>query len=43
MMLEAIEDEEHPDREEMLEWVGGDFDPITFDLDEVNRELEALR
>ncbi len=28
MMLEAIEDEESPDHEEMLEWVGGDFDPV---------------
>ena len=43
MMLEAIEDEEHPDHEEMLEWVGGDFDPVTFDLDRINRELETLR
>ncbi|MBA2344594.1 MAG: plasmid pRiA4b ORF-3 family protein [Rubrobacter sp.] len=43
MMLEAIEDEEHPDHEEMIEWVGGDFDPVTFDLDRINRNLEALR
>jgi hypothetical protein len=43
MMLEAIEDEEHPDHEEMLEWVGGDYDPVTFDLDRITRELETLR
>lgn len=43
MMLEAIEDEEHPDHEDMLEWVGGDFDPEAFDLDGVNRELETIR
>jgi hypothetical protein len=43
-MLEAIEDEDHPDHEDMLEWIGGgDFDPEAFDLDEVNRRLEALR
>jgi len=43
MMLEAIEDEENPDHEEMLEWVGGDFDPVTLDLDGINHGLEALR
>jgi hypothetical protein len=26
----------------MLEWVGGEFDPEVFDLDEVNRELQNL-
>ncbi len=43
MMLEAIEDPEHPDHEDMLEWVGGDFDPATFDLYEINEKLEPLR
>ncbi len=40
MMLEALEDEENPDHEEMIEWVGGDFDPVAFDLERINRELE---
>jgi hypothetical protein len=26
----------------MLEWVGGEYDPDVFDLDEVNRELQRL-
>jgi hypothetical protein len=42
-MLEAIEDEENPDHEEMLEWIGGDFDPVTVDLDGINRRLEPFR
>jgi hypothetical protein len=41
-VLEAIRDPEHPEHEEMLEWVGGEFDPEAFDLDEVNRELRHL-
>ena len=41
-LLEAIRDPEHPEHEEMLEWVGGEFDPEAFDLDEVNRELQHL-
>jgi len=27
----------------MLEWVGGEFDPDVFDLDEVNTELQSLK
>ncbi len=42
-LLEAIQNPDHPEHEEMLEWVGGDFDPEAFDLDEVNEELEHLR
>jgi hypothetical protein len=41
--LEAIRDPEHPEHEEMLEWVGGEFDPEAFDLDEVNMELQRLK
>ena len=37
--LEAIRDPFHPEHEAMLEWIGGDFDPKYFDLDEVNDEL----
>ena len=35
-------DPEHPEHEEMLEWIGGEFDPEAFDLDEVNVELQRL-
>ena len=37
--LEAIHDPEHPEHEEMLEWIGGEFDPEAFDRDEVNVAL----
>ena len=30
--LDAIKDKEHPDHNEMLEWVGGSFDPEKCDL-----------
>ena len=40
--LEAIHDPEHPEHEEMLEWIGSEFDPEVFDLDEVNVELQRL-
>jgi hypothetical protein len=41
--LEAIQDPEHPEHEEMLEWEGGSFDPEAFDIDEVNRILKKIR
>jgi hypothetical protein len=41
-LLEAIRDPEHPEHEEMVDWVGGELDPEAFDLDEVNRELQNL-
>ncbi len=40
--LEAIQDPNHPEHEAMREWVGGEFAPDAFDLDEVNRELQRL-
>jgi hypothetical protein len=36
MFQEAITDPSHPEYEDMLEWIGGDFDPEHFDLAEVN-------
>jgi hypothetical protein len=41
-LLAAIADPRHPEREELLEWVGGDFDPEAFDIDAVNRGLGHL-
>jgi hypothetical protein len=40
--LEAIGDPNHESREDMLEWIGGKFDPEKFDLNAVNRKLRAL-
>ncbi|MDA0867756.1 MAG: plasmid pRiA4b ORF-3 family protein, partial [Cyanobacteria bacterium] len=33
----------HPDHEDMLEWVGGSFDPEAFDLAAVNDRLQSMR
>lgn len=40
--LEAIADPEHEEHEEYLVWIGGEFDPEAFDLDEVNQALRAF-
>lgn len=37
--LEAIRDPRHPEHEEYLEWIGGQFDPEAFDLEAVNARL----
>jgi hypothetical protein len=41
--LDAIGDPEHPEHDSYLEWIGGEFDPEAFDLDEVNDALSELR
>ncbi len=38
--VEAIQNPQHEQHEELLEWVGGEFDPEAFDIEAVN---EALR
>jgi len=38
--LEAIQDPDHPEHEDYLEWFGEDFDPEYFDLEAINRALE---
>jgi hypothetical protein len=40
--LDAIAHPEHAEHEEMLEWVGGAFDPEAFDLQAVNGALKRL-
>jgi hypothetical protein len=40
--LEAIADPNHEEHEEYLEWVGGEFDPEAFDLEEANEALVAV-
>jgi hypothetical protein len=37
--LDAVRDTAHPEHQEMLEWIGGEFDPDDFDLEEVNALL----
>ena len=41
--VEAISNPNHRGHEEMLEWVGGEFDPERFDLESVNKKLRRLR
>jgi hypothetical protein len=42
LYLEAMQDPDHPEHEEYLEW-RGEFDPELFDLRAVNRALRELR
>lgn len=39
--LEAIQNPEHRDHETMMEWIGGEFDPETVNMEEINAELGA--
>ncbi|NUM35522.1 MAG: plasmid pRiA4b ORF-3 family protein [Candidatus Brocadiae bacterium] len=39
-LLEAIEDPKNPEHEEMLEWIGTDFNPSSFNLKEINKRLK---
>jgi hypothetical protein len=41
--LDAIHDPNHPEHDEYLDWVGGEFDPEAFDKDAVNKRLQILR
>ncbi|MCL5962566.1 MAG: plasmid pRiA4b ORF-3 family protein [Chloroflexi bacterium] len=40
--LEVIGNRNDPEHEEMLEWVGGDFDPEAFDISGINQGLKEL-
>jgi hypothetical protein len=40
--LEAIHDSNHPDHEEYMAWIGGEFDPEAFDLEETNTRLRNM-
>jgi hypothetical protein len=42
-LLETIADPKHPEREEMIEWLGGEFDPEAFDLKAINERLKSVR
>jgi len=41
--LQVIRNPAHPERDEMLEWAGGDFDPEEFDMEYVNDLLKRVR
>lgn len=42
-LLEAIGDPSHKEHEERLDFVGEDFDPEAFSVDDVNQRLASLR
>ncbi|MCK5243347.1 plasmid pRiA4b ORF-3 family protein [bacterium] len=35
-LVEAMQDPKHPEREELLEWLGKEYDPEDFDIGEIN-------
>ena len=41
-LLDTIEDKKHPGHKEVLEWLGGHYEAVHFDKDEVNDELKTL-
>lgn len=41
--LEAIRNPEHEEHDELLQWVGGSFDPEAFDLDDINHRLRRIK
>jgi len=41
--LEAIRDPHNPEHEDMVEWIGGEFDPEAFDLRGVNGALQLFQ
>ncbi len=42
-LLVALSDPDHEEHYDMLEWVGGKFDPSAFDVSAVDRALKRLR
>jgi len=42
-LLVAIKDPDHPEHENMIEWLGGDLDSEFFDVDEINKILSTLK
>jgi len=39
-LLAAVSDPRHPEHDDMMRWVGPDFDPAAFDAEEVNLVLQ---
>lgn len=42
-LLDTIKDPNHPEHEDMLEWLGGDFDPEAFNVEAVNKNLRRIK
>lgn len=41
-LLEVFADPNHPEYEELIDWIGDDFDSTEFDIEEVNAMLAGL-
>jgi hypothetical protein len=39
-LLKTISNPKHEDYESMMEWLGGEFDPDFFDMNQINRQLK---
>ncbi|WP_241758733.1 plasmid pRiA4b ORF-3 family protein [Pyxidicoccus parkwayensis] len=42
-LLEALQDPKHEEHEQLLEWVGGSFDPEAFDLEATDRRVRTIK
>ncbi len=42
-LLEALSDPTHEDHEELSEWIGEDYDPVVFSIDDVNERFAQLQ
>lgn len=42
-LISIIQNPKHPEYQDMCEWLGEDFDPERFDLDEINEALKVYR
>lgn len=40
-LLEVIKNPKHPEHEDMMDWLGGEFDPEYFSVEEVNEALQG--
>ena len=41
-LLETIQYPEHPEYEDMMDWLGEEFDPERFGADEINQMLRVM-
>ena len=42
-LLEALQNPRHPEYQELLEWVGGDYNPEKFSIEAINRILHGKK
>lgn len=42
-LLEVLKNPNDEEYKEMLEWVGGDFDPEALDIEEINQQLRRIK